>query len=82
MTIPIDDRGLTLGDGLFETVLAENGALVLWGEHVARLVRGCEAIGLPAKFGTLRFSFGRDTTADEVARAGDLLAAAVGDVLR
>ena len=43
MTIPIDDRGLTLGDGLFETVLAENGALVLWGEHVARLVRGCEA---------------------------------------
>jgi len=45
--IPIDDRGLTLGDGLFETILARNGALVLLDEHLERLARGCVALGLP-----------------------------------
>lgn len=47
MTIPYDDRGLTLGDGLFETVLAIDGRLVLWAEHKARLSAGCRLIGLP-----------------------------------
>jgi branched-chain amino acid aminotransferase/4-amino-4-deoxychorismate lyase len=47
MTIPFDDRGFTLGDGLFETVLASDGELVFWREHVARLKRGCAALGLP-----------------------------------
>jgi len=47
MTIPMDDRGLTLGDGLFETVLAVGRDLVLWNEHVARLQRGSVALGLP-----------------------------------
>lgn len=42
------DRGLTLGVGLFETVLALEGRLVLWQAHLARLARGCEALGLPA----------------------------------
>jgi branched-chain amino acid aminotransferase/4-amino-4-deoxychorismate lyase len=46
--IPIDDRGFLLGDGLFETVLFKQGEPVLWAEHLARLSRGCEAIGLPA----------------------------------
>ena len=45
---PYDDRGLTLGDGLFETVLADRGRLVAFDEHVARLVRGCGGLGLPA----------------------------------
>src|SRR5947207_13031516 len=45
---PSDDRGLTLGDGLFETVLALDGALVWWDEHCARLITGCEVLGLPA----------------------------------
>jgi len=45
--IPIDDRGFLLGDGLFETVLFKAGQPVMWEAHVARLVRGCEAIGLP-----------------------------------
>jgi len=45
--IPTDDRGLTLGDGLFETILARDGALVLAAEHLARLARGCAALGLP-----------------------------------
>jgi branched-chain amino acid aminotransferase/4-amino-4-deoxychorismate lyase len=46
--IPIDDRGFLLGDGLFETVLFQAGKPVLWGAHVARLQRGCAALGLPA----------------------------------
>lgn len=46
--IPADDRGLTLGDGLFETILARDGALVLLDEHLARLARGCVVLGLPA----------------------------------
>ena len=46
--VPADDRGLLLGDGLFETVLFKDGQAVLWAEHLARLTRGCAALGLPA----------------------------------
>jgi branched-subunit amino acid aminotransferase/4-amino-4-deoxychorismate lyase len=45
--IAIDDRGLLLGDGLFETVLFQAGEPVLWDAHLARLARGCAALGLP-----------------------------------
>lgn len=48
MTIPLDDRGFTLGDGLFETLLWEGGALEFWPAHFERLARGCAALGLPA----------------------------------
>lgn len=41
------DRGFALGDGLFETVLARGGELVAWERHMARLARGCAALGLP-----------------------------------
>lgn len=47
MSIPFDDRGLTLGDGLFETVLANAGALVALEAHAARLARSCVVLGLP-----------------------------------
>jgi branched-chain amino acid aminotransferase/4-amino-4-deoxychorismate lyase len=47
-TIPFDDRGFTLGDGLFETVLSQDGVLDLWPEHVERMTRGCATLGLPA----------------------------------
>lgn len=45
--IPFDDRGFTLGDGLFETILADHGRLDLWDEHVARLGHGCDSLRLP-----------------------------------
>lgn len=45
--IPTDDRGFTLGHGLFETVLWAGGALAHWDAHVERLERGCRALGLP-----------------------------------
>ena len=46
--IPTDDRGLLLGDGLFETLLADRGRLVWFEGHAARLARGCSMLGLPA----------------------------------
>ena len=45
--ITVDDRGFTLGDGLFETVLVVGGKPVNWEAHMERLHRGCEALGLP-----------------------------------
>ena len=41
------DRGLLLGDGLFETILADRGRLVRFEGHIARLARGCDILGLP-----------------------------------
>ena len=46
--IPFDDRGLLLGDGLFETVLARSGELVALSSHLDRMAAGCAALGLPA----------------------------------
>lgn len=48
MTLPTDDRGLLLGDGLFETLLAIDGRLICCSEHLARMAAGCEVLGLPA----------------------------------
>ena len=43
-----DDRGFTLGHGLFETLLWENHRLGHWDAHLDRLARGCAVLGLPA----------------------------------
>ena len=48
MTLPLDDRGLLLGDGLFETLLAQNGGLVRVEAHLDRMAAGCAVLGLPA----------------------------------
>jgi 4-amino-4-deoxychorismate lyase len=45
--IPVSDRGLHYGDGLFETLAVVNGFPRLWDRHMARLGRGEEALGLP-----------------------------------
>ena len=45
--IGFDDRGLLLGDGLFETVLARAGELVDLEAHLARMTAGCGVLGLP-----------------------------------
>lgn len=44
-TLPLDDRGLAYGDGLFETVLLRDGEPLLWREHMGRLQRGAERLG-------------------------------------
>jgi branched-chain amino acid aminotransferase/4-amino-4-deoxychorismate lyase len=45
--LPADDRGLTLGDGLFETLLAVDGTLAHAGLHFRRLAGSAAALGLP-----------------------------------
>lgn len=46
--IPLDDRGLLLGDGLFETMLAVDGAIPAIEAHLDRMAAGCATLGLPA----------------------------------
>lgn len=48
MSVPLDDRGLLLGDGLFETLLWRAGELILGPEHHRRMTEGAAALGLPA----------------------------------
>jgi branched-chain amino acid aminotransferase/4-amino-4-deoxychorismate lyase len=46
--ISLEDRGFTLGHGLFETVLWADDALYYWDAHLERLDRGCQVLGLPS----------------------------------
>jgi 4-amino-4-deoxychorismate lyase len=48
MYLPVADRGLQYGDGLFETLALRNGEPLLWDRHVQRLGEGCRRLGLPA----------------------------------
>lgn len=45
--IPVDDRGLAYGDGLFETLRVHRGEVPWWREHWSRLQRGAERLGIP-----------------------------------
>lgn len=45
--VPLDDRGLLLGDGLFETLLWSGGTLILGEDHARRMIRGAGVLGLP-----------------------------------
>ncbi|MBL6934993.1 MAG: aminodeoxychorismate lyase [Alphaproteobacteria bacterium] len=46
-TLPVSDRGLAYGDGLFETIAVREGKLEFWGRHLARLREGCERLRIP-----------------------------------
>ncbi|MDF1586978.1 aminotransferase class IV [Marinimicrococcus flavescens] len=41
------DRGFLLGDGLFETMRAQDGAVPLLARHLARLRAGADVMGIP-----------------------------------
>lgn len=60
------DRGLTLGDGLFDTSLARNGKVFLHEAHLARFAVGAAALGIPLKI-------------EAAAQALDALAGSIGD---
>jgi branched-chain amino acid aminotransferase/4-amino-4-deoxychorismate lyase len=47
MMTPPDDRGLLLGDGLFETLLWTGSDMPHLDAHLARMAAGCETLGLP-----------------------------------
>ena len=44
--VPIDDRALHYGDGVFETVAIRGGQPRLWSLHVERLQNGCSRLGI------------------------------------
>ena len=46
-TLPVDDRGLAYGDGLFETMRVAGGRIALLDGHLQRLARGAQALRLP-----------------------------------
>ena len=43
-TIPVNDRAFNYGDGLFETILINNGAPLFLKEHLTRLRIGCKKL--------------------------------------
>jgi len=47
-SVPLGDRGLHYGDGLFETIAIRAGAPCLWEDHLARLCLGAQRLGIPA----------------------------------
>ena len=45
--IPVSDRAVSYGDGLFETILIQAGAPCNWSGHLARLELGCHRLQIP-----------------------------------
>ncbi len=44
--VPVQDRGLQYGDGLFETLAVKDGRIGLLAFHLDRLAEGCRRLGL------------------------------------
>ncbi|MBV8157818.1 MAG: aminodeoxychorismate lyase [Dyella sp.] len=47
-TVSVLDRGLSYGDGLFETIRFVHGLAPLWARHMQRLRDGCRRLAIPA----------------------------------
>lgn len=45
--LPVTDRGLAYGDGLFETIAVRQGRIALLERHLRRLGEGAERLGMP-----------------------------------
>lgn len=41
-----NDRGLMYGDGVFRTLLLQQGKLILWSDHYKKLQQDCTSLGL------------------------------------
>lgn len=50
--IPVSDRGLLLGEGLFETLAAWDGRILELEAHLERLARSARVLGLPLAWST------------------------------
>jgi len=46
-SVPVSDRGLAYGDGLFETIAVHNGKPLRWEGHWRRLEAGCVRLRIP-----------------------------------
>lgn len=45
--VSVTNRGLQYGDGAFETLLAIDGRIVFFEQHLARLARACQLLQIP-----------------------------------
>lgn len=52
--LPVHDRGLAYGDGLFETIKVVSGSPQLLDRHLDRLGLGCQRFAIPADLTALR----------------------------
>lgn len=48
-TLPVQDRGLAYGDGLFETLAVRDGKPLHWDRHMARLAGAARAWACPRR---------------------------------
>ena len=48
--LSVADRGFTLGDSVFETVLVKDGVPLFWPQHVSRLMVGLRALKMQVDF--------------------------------
>ena len=46
-TVPVQDRGLAFGDGIFRTLEVRAGRPLNWERHFRRLAHDCQALDLP-----------------------------------
>lgn len=67
LALPLADRGLTLADGLFETVLVQAGQPRLLGEHLLRWRQSAQRLGMEPPPGAERV---RALVAEAIARSG------------
>ena len=54
--LPVQDRGLQYGDGLFETIAICDKQPLCWDKHYARLKKGCARLGMECPSYDLLFS--------------------------
>lgn len=52
--VPVRDRGLAYGDGLFETIAVSGGKPSLLDRHLARLADGCARLDIPLDLSVVR----------------------------
>ena len=80
-TISVEDRGFTLGDGVFDTALAVNGVIFARERHVTRLIEAANAIGIAVQEAAVQSAL---DSALEVARNphGTTLPAALCSIFR
>ncbi len=60
-TLPLNpaDRGLMLGDGLFETIAVTGGQAIWLNEHIARMSASAAALGISCDEADMRVSIGK-----------------------
>ncbi len=52
-TLPVTDRGLQYGDGVWETILIQHGKLMLLAAHLDRLLLGLSCLGIRINYDQL-----------------------------